>query len=126
MGSVPADTTDAADEVLHRLLGTAEGQRDPYPLYHRLRRLAPLHRSRLDGVRYVSRYADCRQVLLDVRCGRRPGRPVRRVGMGEAQVRLLARRRRQQYSMLMQNPPDHTRLRGLVSTAFTPRRIAAL
>jgi hypothetical protein len=115
-----------ADEVIQELFGTAASLADPYPLYHRLRRIAPVHRSRLDGAVYLTRYDDCRQALLDLRCGRQPGRPGRRVGIGESQRRLLARRRRQQHSMLMQNPPEHTRLRGLVSGAFTPQRIAAL
>jgi cytochrome P450 len=116
----------SADDVIRQLFGTAASLADPYPLYHRLRQLAPVHRSELDGSVYLTRYDDCRQVLLDPRCGRRPGRPAQRVGMADSQVRLLARRRRQQHSMLMQNPPDHTRLRGLVSGAFTPQRTAAL
>lgn len=118
--------TATADEVLRQLLGTPEGHANPYPLYQRLREVAPLHRSELDGVWYTCRYDDCRQVLLDPHCGRPPGRPVRRFGMADAQVRLLARRRRQQLSMLMQNPPEHTLLRGLVSRAFTPLRIETL
>jgi len=124
--SSPAKAAPAADELIRQLFGTAASRANPYPLYHRLREVAPLHRSELDGVLYLSRYDDCRLVLLDPRCGRRPGRPAQRFGMADSQVRLLARRRRQQHSMLMQNPPEHTRLRGLVSGAFTPQRIAAL
>lgn len=116
----------AADDVIQELFGSAAALTDPYPLYHRLRLVAPVHRSRLDGTVYLTRYDDCRQALLDPRCGRLAGRPAGRVGISEAQGRLLARRRRQQHSMLMQNPPEHTRLRGLVSGAFTPERTASL
>jgi cytochrome P450 len=114
------------DELIRQLFGTAATQADPYPFYHRLRQVAPVHRSEVDGAVYLTRYDDCRQALVDPHCGRRPGRPARRVGMADSQVRLLARRRRQQHSMLMQNPPEHTRLRGFVSGAFTAQRIAAL
>lgn len=124
--TVTAGCAATADELIRELFGTAASLTDPYPLYHRLRQVAPVHRSQVDGAVYLTRYDDCRQALLDPHCGRRPGRPAQRVGMADSQVRLLARRRRQQHSMLMQNPPQHTRLRGLVSGAFTAQRISAL
>src|SRR2546423_10997240 len=34
--------------------------------------------------------------------------------------------RRAKMTKIMQNPPEHTRLRGVVSRAFTPRRVAGL
>ena len=40
---------------------------------------------------------------------------------------LAARfRRRMRMTMIMHDPPEHTRLRGVVSRAFTPRRVAGL
>ena len=105
------------------LLGTEEGRQDPYLLYKALRDIAPLFRSELDGHWYASRYDDCKAILVDPRAGRGPGM-VSRYGQNPA----LAQRfmRRMKMTMLMQDPPEHTRLRGVVSRAFTPRRVAGL
>ncbi|HZI38873.1 MAG TPA: cytochrome P450, partial [Acidimicrobiia bacterium] len=104
-------------------LGTEEGRQDPYLLYKALRDIAPLFRSELDGHWYASRYDDCKAILVDPRAGRGPGM-VSRYGQNPA----LAQRfmRRMKMTMLMQDPPEHTRLRGVVSRAFTPRRVAGL
>ncbi|HEY4408443.1 MAG TPA: cytochrome P450 [Acidimicrobiia bacterium] len=116
-------TRSPADEILHVLLGTEEGREDPYLLYRALRDIAPLFRSELDGHWYASRYDDCKAILVDPRAGRGPGMVVR-YGQNPA----LAERfnRRSKMTMIMQNPPEHTRLRGVVSRAFTPRRVAGL
>jgi cytochrome P450 len=116
-------TWSPADEILHVLLGTEEGRQDPYLLYKALRDIAPLFRSELDGHWYASRYDDCKAILVDPRAGRGPGM-VSRYGQNPA----LAQRfmRRMKMTMLMQDPPEHTRLRGVVSRAFTPRRVAGL
>jgi cytochrome P450 len=116
-------TRSPADEILHVLLGTEEGRQDPYLLYKALRDIAPLFRSELDGHWYASRYDDCKAILVDPRAGRGPGM-VSRYGQNPA----LAQRfmRRMKMTMLMQDPPEHTRLRGVVSRAFTPRRVAGL
>ena len=112
-----------ANEILHVLLGTEEGRQDPYLLYKALRDIAPLFRSELDGHWYASRYDDCKAILVEPRAGRGPGM-VSRYGQNPA----LAQRfmRRMKMTMLMQDPPEHTRLRGVVSRAFTPRRVASL
>ena len=116
-------TRSPADEILHVLLGTEEGRQDPYLLYKALRDIAPLFRSELDGHWYASRYDDCKAILVHPRAGRGPGM-VSRYGQNPA----LAERfmRRMKMTMLMQDPPEHTRLRGVVSRAFTPRRVAGL
>jgi cytochrome P450 len=116
-------TWSPADEILHVLLGTEEGRQDPYLLYKALRDIAPLFRSELDGHWYASRYDDCRAILVEPRAGRGPGM-ISRYGQNPA----LAQRfmRRMKMTMLMQDPPEHTRLRGVVSRAFTPRRVAGL
>ncbi len=108
------------DEMVLALMTTSAGRHDPYPLYQTLRETAPIARSELAPIWYLSRFDDCQSVLRDQRFGKSdpdqpttlmPGRPPRR--------RLESARA----SMLMVNPPDHTRLRGLVSREFTPRRV---
>jgi cytochrome P450 len=94
---------------------------DPYPFYHRLREAAPVMRSPL-GFWLVTRYEDAALVLRDRRFGKDfVANMQRRYGekaMAEPAVASLAR------TMLVLDPPDHTRLRGLVVKAFTARRIA--
>jgi cytochrome P450 len=123
-------TTIVAEDVLHDLLLTDEGRANPYPLYRALHEQAPFYRSERDGVWYACRHATCRQLLLDDRLGHDEERMFRRPGMTEAQVRRLrerlALRRRRGFSMVTENPPDHTRLRRLVSRAFTFRRVEML
>ena len=86
---------------------------DPFPAIHRLRAEAPVHETPMGSWR-LARYADCVRLLREVRCGvrRRDGTLPRRAdaqGPGEF--------------MLQQDPPNHTRLRKLVSKAFTPRAV---
>ncbi|HET7041623.1 MAG TPA: cytochrome P450 [Gemmatimonadales bacterium] len=116
-------TRNPADEILHVLLATEEGRQDPYLLYKALRDIAPLFRSELDGHWYASRYDDCKAILVAPQAGRGPGM-VTRYGQNPALAERFTRRSRM--TMIMQNPPEHTRLRGVVSRAFTPRRVAGL
>jgi cytochrome P450 len=58
-----------ADAVIHAVMATPEGHADPYPHYRRLRELAPVHRSDLDGVWYISDFETSRQILGDARIG---------------------------------------------------------
>ncbi|SJZ45882.1 hypothetical protein SAMN02745126_01150 [Enhydrobacter aerosaccus] len=94
---------------------------DPYPFYHRLREEAPVFNTGL-GFWLLSRYEDVAFALRDKRFGKDfPGNIRRRYGedrMHEPVIASLGR------TMLVLDPPDHTRLRGLVSKAFTARRIA--
>ncbi len=93
---------------------------DPYPVYHRLRAEDPVHRSPL-GLYVLSRHADVSSVLRDKRFGKDfVGQVTQRHG---AQILDEPVYRSMRYWMLTQNPPDHTRLRGLVVQAFTARRV---
>ncbi|WP_431680110.1 cytochrome P450 family protein [Kitasatospora sp. KL5] len=108
-------------------LFTWEFAADPYPAYAWLREHAPVHRTTLpSGVEawLVTRYADARQALADSRLSKNPvhhseqAHRSGRVGIpGERQADLMTH-------LLNIDPPDHTRLRRLVSKAFTPRRVA--
>jgi hypothetical protein len=93
--------------------------RDPYPHFHRLRALDPLWRSPFG--RIATRHKDVSQVLRDKRFGKDfVGRTRRNYGETAESEPVL---RMMRLAMLTQDPPDHTRLRGLVVKAFTARRI---
>jgi cytochrome P450 len=93
---------------------------DPYPVYHRLRAEDPVHHSPL-GFWVLTRYADVMAVLRDPRLIKEPiaAFVAARFGMAAPPPGLGL-------SMLDRDPPDHTRLRGLVSKAFTPRALERL
>ncbi len=94
--------------------------RDPYPTYERLRTTDPMHLTPL-GMYLASRHADVSLVLRDKRFGKDfVDRMTRRSG---AQILEEPVYRSMRHWMLVQDPPDHTRLRGLVVKAFTARRV---
>ena len=103
---------------------------DPYPVYAELRRANPVHRSPL-GFWVFTRHADCLALLRDRRSSS-DARNVRAGSLGEFGVvdlpepggadGVLA----ELAPFLFRDPPDHTRLRGLVQKAFTPRVVERL
>jgi cytochrome P450 len=92
---------------------------DPYPTYHRLRDEDPVHRSPLDFW-VLTRYEDVAVVLRDPRFIKEPLVSVVAARFGVTVPPGVG------LSMLDRDPPDHTRLRSLVSKAFTPRVIEGL
>ena len=94
---------------------------DPYPFYHRLREAAPVFKTE-QGFWLLTRYDDVAFSLRDKRFGKDfAGNIHRRYGvdrMNEPVIANLAK------TMLVLDPPDHTRLRSLVTKAFTARRVA--
>jgi hypothetical protein len=96
---------------------------DPYPLFRRLREESPVHRDDLVGGGWlVSRYEDVLALLHDPRLVRnRAGGDSPAAAPEPEELRPLYRAFHRQ--MLFLDPPDHTRLRGLVSKAFTRRAV---
>jgi cytochrome P450 len=93
---------------------------NPYPFYHRLRETDPMHLTPL-GFYVASRHADIATILRDKRFGKDfAGRMSRRHGPEILEEPVY---RSMRHWMLQQDPPDHTRLRGLVVRAFTARRV---
>jgi cytochrome P450 len=113
------------DTLLMELVATPEGRADPYPLYASLRASAPVHRSPL-GFWVASRYDDCQHVLRESRVGKDFTNAFTALGLTEEQLAEQTAFREDRSNMLFADPPDHTRLRGLVSRAFTPRTVEAL
>jgi cytochrome P450 len=98
--------------------------RDPYPVYAALRAQAPVHRVRTpDGpeIYLVLGHDTCRAALTDPRLSRdwRGSGRLRQIINADEDDPNLAH-------MSMSDPPDHTRLRRLVTREFTPLRIDAL
>jgi cytochrome P450 len=93
----------------------AEFLQNPYPAYRQLRQSGAVHLSTM-GVPTYYRHADCSAILRDRRwgCGFSEERLQRVQRLGVAQV------------FMHQNPPEHTRLRHLVSDAFTPGSVATM
>jgi cytochrome P450 len=107
-------------------------QDDPYPQLARLREADPVHESPI-GIWMLFRYDDVFRVLRDPATSVsddsiRSDMLMMRQQMFESLLEELGEeaRRRGDHSILSLDPPDHTRIRKLVSQAFTPRRIEAL
>ena len=112
------------DRLIFDVLGGSARQ-NPYGTYATLLAEAPVHRSSALDMWFVSRYETAKHVLHDPRFGRGSGSMLGQMGDPAAGERSGAMRE-QARNMLFADPPDHTRLRGLVSRAFTPRRIEGL
>jgi cytochrome P450 len=113
------------------LLATPEGRADPYPHYARIREQAPVFRSPL-GSWIVTRFSDCQQVLRAPQFGKGADQDgatrmrIARWGIPADEAAEFAEFFARRQSILTLNPPDHARLRGLVSRAFTPSTVEAL
>ena len=109
-------------------LFTWEFAADPYPAYAWLREHQPVRWTRLpSGVDawLVTRYADAKLALAHQGLSKNPAHHAEsthargKTGIpGERSANLMTH-------LLNIDPPDHTRLRRLVSKAFTPRTVAA-
>ncbi|GHD90883.1 cytochrome P450 family protein [Streptomyces naganishii] len=94
---------------------------DPHAVYAELRELGPVHRVRLPGTEpwdswLVVGYEEARAALADPRLSK----DVSRIQGPTLEERVLGK------NMLNADPPQHTRLRSLVTRAFTARRVEAM
>ncbi len=103
-----------------------EVQSDPYPYYKRLREEDPVHWSDALDAWVLTRYDDVVAVLKDLRFSadrrRARNRFVQQAQMAAEEYGPTARAN----TMLTSDPPEHTRLRLLVSKAFLPRNVERL
>jgi cytochrome P450 len=89
---------------------------DPYPIYHRLRAADPFHRDEASGAWVLTRYDDVAAVLRHPQVSSERTRAAQQEAPPEFQAFFAFRSN----AMLNADPPKHTRLRLLVSKAFTP------
>lgn len=101
-------------------LNSAEFLRNPYPVYDQLRINDPIHWSPENNYWIITRYSDIvAQVQNDQLSSNRIGAHAARMP-AEAKEYFRPFFTAVGSWMLMIDPPDHTRLRGLVNKAFTP------
>jgi cytochrome P450 len=102
---------------------------DPYPTYKALREASPISQG-APGMWFLTRFRDCETVLQDARFGfleegEEPTNPM--FGrMGDGIEPLTEPDGTPVHAFITLNPPSHTRLRGLLSSAFTARRVQEL
>lgn len=102
---------------------------DPYPRYHALREKAPVAQA-APGIWLLSGFSDCDTVLRDSRfghleVGEEPSNPM--FGrLGDGIEPLCEPDGTPVFAFITLNPPAHTRVRGLLSQAFTIRRVQEL
>ncbi|MGP4007711.1 cytochrome P450 family protein [Streptomyces sp. 4N124] len=93
---------------------------NPHPAYARLRAQGPVHRVRLpewhSEVWLVVGHEEARAALAEPRLSKDGAK----IGLKSLDEELIGK------NLLVTDPPQHTRLRGLISRAFTMRRVEAL
>ena len=97
---------------------------NPYPVYNRMREHTPVFESPIGLV--LSRYADCTAILRDPRISNDGRKTQQFRDFTLAQGLDPDEEMKKTQPFLFLDPPDHTRLRGLVSKAFTPRVVEGL
>ena len=125
--SMYAETTTSSSKQeavlsLYHLLDP-EVLANPYPLYHRFLTEDPVHWDPFLHAWVVTRYADVITVFQHFSANRTPTPDQLKALRLESLVPLAQVMVRQ---MLFLDPPDHGRVRGLASKAFTPRRVETL
>lgn len=114
----------AADEILEL---TDDFYQDPHAIYRELRARGPIHRIRIDGVlgRLVVDHEVAKQAFME------PGIS-KKIGSPQGQEVLARNGAADMFNgaindnMLFSDPPQHTRLRKLVTKAFTGRAVREL
>jgi len=103
---------------------------NPYPTLNALREDSAIHWDADTKLWFLTRHADVKAAQIDRRLGRVQGghaspedfRPIRDLDLDNWEAYYATER----HSLLMLEPPENTRLRSLVSKAFTPGRVRAL
>ena len=100
---------------------------DPHPFFHKLRSEDPVHWSPVFQIWVLTRYADVLSALREERLSAngRNWENYEKYFMRNGEPPPSSARVYRNW-MLQLDPPDHTRLRALVSKAFTPRVVEAM
>jgi len=118
----------ALDADLDALIASPAFLTDPYPIFARLRSRSPLHWVEAWSCWLMTRGADIDTSIRDPRRFKSSDRVTRVIEgtPGFSHERLGALHENFRVGMAQTDPPEHNRVRGLVSSAFTPRRVESL
>jgi cytochrome P450 len=117
-----------AGSTIDDLLESPAFVADPYPIFARLREESPVHWVERWGCWLLTRADDIETTIRDTRrfsSADRVTRVIERMPGWETGA-FAALHENFAVGMAQTDPPDHTRVRGLVSSAFTPRRVENL
>ena len=115
------ETSAKISRIVSRLYGRLFSA-NPYPLYKFLRKRYPLLRTPI-GFWISTRYADCHSVLRDKRF---LAFDLNALDAFPPDDGLKSMREALQHAIVFRNPPDHTRLRRLMTTFFSPAVVNGL
>ena len=122
--------TLAWNVYVRKSLGHPQFVSNPYPLYAKLRESDPVRRDPLAPVWVITRYDDTFSMLRDPRFRKDPFASIRLPPDARRQLDVPTsdafRASLETVSMLFLDPPEHTRIRGIFTKTFTPRRIENL
>lgn len=122
MGNSGSQKINEAEYSLFQLLSPG-AIADPYPLYRKIREYEPVHWDPFLASWVVTSYAESVLVLSKFKASRTP-EPERLEAMGLDVLKPYAEVMLKQ--LLFIDPPSHSRIRGMCSMAFTPRRMEVL
>jgi cytochrome P450 len=123
-----ATVTNLDDLIARFDVGDATFIADPYPVLNELREATPIFFNERTGQWTLTRFRDVFETLRDRRLGRSYNHLFTHAELGkpEPDPRWAAFHQHERWSLLCLEPPDHTRLRRLVSKVFTPKAVAGL
>jgi cytochrome P450 len=101
---------------------------DPYAALNEIREATPIFWNPRSEQWTLTRFSDVQETLRDRRLGRAYTHRFSHaeVGRPEPDGRWASFHQHEQWSLLCLEPPDHTRIRRLVSKVFTPKAVASL
>lgn len=123
MADPPARPTSEAEQLIGRLFADPGTAADPYPVYRRLREIAPVHHTR-SGHWVLSSSIDVERLLSSRDAGKNVRAFIAAQGIPnwethESLTRMLDH-------LIWLNPPVHTQRRGLLGQVLTPRVVAQM
>jgi cytochrome P450 len=124
--SIGMDAAEASSEALATIIRDPLVRADPWSTYRTLRANDPVLHFPTTGEWLLTRFDDCEVVLRDPRFSSDPSHRISDIPIEQRTPREQAAAAGELKTLLFLDPPDHTRIRGLVSKAFTPRTVERL